>query len=67
MTGKVNRKVILVASLWDREALPWEADWYRRRVEQFGGKHGRVRLYYADHALHGDQADSLEDPSRITG
>ena len=29
--GVFDGKMILVESLWDREALPWQADWYRAR------------------------------------
>jgi hypothetical protein len=47
--------MILAASLWDREAMPWQADWYRRRYEANGHD---VRVYYTDHALHGDEPGS---------
>lgn len=57
MTGMVDEKMIIVASLWDREALPWQADWYRQRVAQYHGAKANdyVRLYYTEHALHGDE------------
>ncbi|MBY0422673.1 MAG: hypothetical protein K2Q06_10245, partial [Parvularculaceae bacterium] len=61
-------KMIVVASLWDREALPWQADWYRRLVRQHQGETAdeNFRLWYTDHALHGDsRAQTSEDPSRI--
>lgn len=65
-TGKFEGKMILVASLWDREALPWQADWYRQRAAaNFGASADEhLRLYYTDHALHGDEA-SLEDASHV--
>lgn len=65
MTGKFEGKMILVASLWDREAMPWQADWYRQRAAaQIGaGADDRLRLWYTDHALHGDER-GIEDPSR---
>ena len=61
-TGEIKGKMILVEALWDREALPWQADWYRSRViEQAGGDiDDRFRLWYVDHALHGD-SDEQED------
>ncbi len=66
MTGDFEGKMIVVASLWDREAMPWQADWYRQRVNTHfngeGDKH--FRLYYTDHALHGDEPD-LEDQNRV--
>lgn len=66
LTGQFEGKMIVVASLWDREAMPWQADWYRQRVaSQFGDKvDEHFRLYYTDHALHGDEPD-LEDPTRV--
>ena len=66
MTGQFEGKMIVVASLWDREAMPWQADWYRQRVvEHFGDRVGdHFRLYYTDHALHGDEP-TLEDQTRV--
>lgn len=63
LTGDVGEKVVLVASLWDREAMPWQADWYRQRVAAHGGPDA-VRLYYTKHAMHGDQP-AVEDASRV--
>lgn len=64
-TGKINGKMIVAASLWDREAYPWQADWYRKRVEQQMGDrfNDTFRLWYTDHALHGDETNQ-EDPTR---
>ncbi|WP_346860842.1 hypothetical protein [uncultured Draconibacterium sp.] len=64
--GSFKGKMILLESLWDREAFPWQADWYRSRVEENLGDsiNNYFRLWYTDRALHGDQ--SLEsDPTRI--
>ncbi len=55
LTGEYDGKAILVASLWDREAMPWQADWYRKRAEAAASD---VRLYYTDHAAHGDEPPS---------
>lgn len=65
-TGIFEGKMILVASLWDREALPWQADWYRQRAaEHFGSAaDDHIRLYYIDHALHGDRTE-VEDPTHV--
>jgi hypothetical protein len=55
-TGNFTGKMILLESLMDIEALPWQADWYARKVEQALGKQGmedNFRLYYTDHAQHG--------------
>ena len=55
-TGKFNGKMILLESLWDTEAFPWQADWYRARVkEQLGDSiDNNFRLYFTDHANHAD-------------
>jgi hypothetical protein len=57
-TGKFKGKMILLESLWDREAFPWQADWYRSRVKENLGDStdNYFRLWYTDHALHGDIA-----------
>lgn len=56
-TGKFEGKMIVCASLWDREAMPWQADWYRQRVQEHLGAQTdqHFRLWYTDHALHGDE------------
>jgi len=64
-TGKYKGKMILIGSLWDREAFPWQADWYRDRVKENLGDNtdNYFRLWYTDHALHGDLSRQ-EDPTR---
>src|SRR5690606_36997372 len=53
-------------SLWDREAMPWQADWYRQRVKEHlgAGTDQHFRLWYTDHAVHGDEPTE-EAKSRI--
>src|SRR5690606_35732223 len=64
-TGVFKGKMILVESLWDREAMPWQVDWHRKRVEANLGKEtdNNFRVWHTDHALHGDSAEQ-EDPTR---
>ncbi|HEX5730596.1 hypothetical protein [Microbacterium sp.] len=64
-TGQITGKMIIVACLLDREAFPWQADWYRKRVEDHlsADANDRVRLWYVDNALHGDD-DPQEFPDR---
>ncbi len=59
-TGRFEGKMILAASLWDRESMPWQADWYRARVQDHLGAQAKdnFRLWYTDHALHGDEPGS---------
>jgi hypothetical protein len=63
--GKFKGKMILLSSLWDREAFPWQADWYRSKVHDNLGDStdNYFRLWYTDHALHGDLTIQ-EDPTR---
>jgi len=54
--------MIVVACLLDKEAYPWQADWYLRQIRAHGGG-DRVRLWYVDRALHGDVPP--EHPTRV--
>ncbi len=58
-TGRFAGKMIVVAALLDREAMPWQADWYRSRVAEHLGDttDDRFRLWYVDNALHGDDEE----------
>lgn len=64
-SGKYQGKMIMLESLWDREAFPWQADWYRQKVKDNWGSAAddHFRVWMTEHALHGDEA-GLEDPSR---
>jgi hypothetical protein len=66
MTGKFDGKMIVLESLWDREAMPWQGDWYRALVRtHLGDKTDEhFRLWYTDHALHGDEP-AIEDATRV--
>jgi hypothetical protein len=59
--GTVHGKMILVPSLLDREAFPWQADWYKNKVLSVN-KDADIRLWYSDNALHADE-ENQEDPS----
>jgi hypothetical protein len=63
-TGAFEGKMIVVACLLDREALPWQADWYRRRVHAHLGAStdDNFRLWFIDNALHGDD-EAQESPT----
>jgi hypothetical protein len=65
-TGKFNGKIIVVDSLLDREAFPWQADWYRQRFDENLGKDGpnRYRLWYTENALHSWLEDK-DAPTRV--
>lgn len=61
-TGAISGKMIVVASLLDREAFPWQADWYRGQVAAFlgGSVDDSFRLWYTDNALHSDEGGVQE-------
>ena len=65
-TGRIEGKMIVVASLLDREALPWQADWYRAKVEEHLGSatDDQFRLWFTDNALHGDD-EVQESPTHV--
>jgi hypothetical protein len=67
-TGRFEGKMIVVESLWDREAMPWQGDWYRKRVEENLGARtdASFRLWYTDHALHGDEP-TTEGANHVVG
>ena len=55
-TGRFTGKMIVVECLLDGDALPWQADWYRKKVEAVEGPHidETYRLWYVDNANHTD-------------
>lgn len=63
-TGRFTGKMIVVESLLDREALPWQADWYRSKVQEHLGEatDDHFRVWFTDNALHGDE-QVQEDPT----
>jgi hypothetical protein len=60
-SGRFEGKMIVVESLLDREAFPWQADWYRTKVQEHlnGTVDDHFRLWFTDNALHGD--DELQE------
>ena len=62
-TGKINGKVIICASLMDEQAYPWQADWYRRKINSVSGKKedADCRIWYFDHTLHGDETKTTNE------
>jgi hypothetical protein len=58
-TGKFNGKMIILSALLDREALPWQGDYWRDKVKAFLGDRtdDNFRLWYMENALHGYVVD----------
>ncbi len=65
-SGKINSKVILCCSSYDRESFPWQGDWFRHAVENNlgDGTDDNFRLWYTERALHGDGEGSLGDQTQ---
>jgi hypothetical protein len=68
-SGKFGGKMIVVETLVDEYASPWNADWYRWKVQQTLGSHidDSFRLYYIDNAMHGALPYIKSDGTRIAG
>jgi hypothetical protein len=61
-TGRFHGKMIVLETLLDGDALPWQADWYHKKVEAIEGPNldERYRLWYVDNAQHNDPTTDLE-------
>lgn len=67
-TGNIQCKTILLCSLMDREAFPWQGDWYHNEVKKCLGDKAEemFRLWYTDHGVHNDRTIG-DDPTHIVG
>ena len=61
-TGNFHGKMIVVETLLDGDALPWQADWYVKAVEKNkeGNRDENFRLWYVDNAQHNDPVSDLQ-------
>jgi hypothetical protein len=66
-TGRFNGKMIVVECLLDGDALPWQADWYRKKVEAVEGPHvdEKYRLWYVDNAQHTDPTTETQQTHAV--
>ena len=53
-SGKFSGKMIVVQNSMDESAFPWQADWYRARVQAEMGDEAEdnYRLWFVEHAMH---------------
>jgi hypothetical protein len=53
-SGKFDCKMIVVECLMDEAAYPWQADWYRSKVQAALGSRldDNYRLWFVDNAMH---------------
>ena len=66
-TGRFNGKMIVVECLHDGDALPWQADWYRKKVEAVEGPRvdETYRLWYVDNANHTDPTTATQETHAV--
>ncbi len=66
-TGRFNGKMIVVECLHDGDALPWQADWYRKKVAAVEGPHvdEKYRLWYVDNANHTDPTTETQETHAV--
>ncbi|MHA6483295.1 hypothetical protein ACX1C1_15535 [Paenibacillus sp. strain BS8-2] len=59
-SGCFEGKMIVVQTLMDESAFPWQADWYRTKVKEALGEKldERFRLWFVDRALHADTSSN---------
>jgi PKD domain len=59
--------MIVVECLHDGDALPWQADWYRRKVEAIEGPGAdeKFRLFYVDNANHTDPTNQSQQTHAV--
>lgn len=64
-SGRFHGKMIVLGSLMDESAFPWQADWYRKKVSEFLGDetNSAFRLWYSDNAMHGGSRDYTPEMS----
>jgi hypothetical protein len=67
--GKFDCKMIVIETLMDEHAVPWNGDWYRWKVKQTLGSRvdDRFRFWLVDHAMHGSMPYTKKDSVRVSG
>jgi len=66
-SGRFAGKMIVVETLMDEAAVPWQADWYRTLVQAALGSRidDSYRLWFVDHAMHTAPYDAPGDPRPV--
>jgi hypothetical protein len=66
-TVRFNGKMIVVECLHDGDALPWQADWYRKKVAAVEGPKidDKYRLWYVDNANHTDPTTETQQTHAV--
>jgi hypothetical protein len=66
-SGDFDGKMIVLQTMMDEAAYPWQADWYRKKVEErLGSKiDERYRLWFIDNAMHTTPVVAPTDPKPV--
>src|SRR5207244_7219248 len=66
-TGRLKGKMIVVECMHDGDALPWQADWYRKKVAAVDGQQidDTFRLWYVDNANHTDPTTETQQTHAV--
>lgn len=62
-SGDIQGKMIVLASIMDESAFPWQPDWYLHKVQEHTGEkfQDTFRLWYVDHSLHDDREATVDE------
>ena len=66
-SGRFAGKMIVVEALMDETCSPWQADWYRSRVQEALGDalDDHYRLWFVEHAMHTTPSVLPDDPRPV--
>lgn len=66
-SGNIRTKLMVMDTLLDYDAFPWQADWYKSRVSEALGSRfdDNFRFYYADNADHFQGGVAPENAHRL--
>ena len=66
-SGRFAGKMIVVEAMLDETCSPWQADWYRSRVEEVLGDDldDHYRVWFIEHAMHTSPNVLADDPRPV--
>ena len=66
-SGRFAGKMIVVEAMMDETCSPWQADWYRSRVEEALGDDldDHYRVWFIEHAMHTSPNVLADDPRPV--
>ena len=66
-SGRFAGKMIVVEAMMDETCSPWQADWYRSRVQEAlgDGLDDHYRVWFVEHAMHTSPTVAPDDPRPV--